>query len=161
MRRSADEFDCTTRFENAHRTVPRVVLYRQHPFGRRVCVRLPRELVSPHVSSPQGQRPCRRATSEILGPSSKLSATIRAFSSAVLCHDTSWLFRAYLENCLYCLLGSMGSSAAQIGGMETAILRKWPHFILWSSSWLRQPEHQPSSIVIPIVEAIYNRSAPT
>src|SRR6266851_408951 len=31
--------DCTTRFENAHRTVLREVLYRHHPwFGRRVCV---------------------------------------------------------------------------------------------------------------------------
>src|SRR6266436_5932311 len=31
--------DCTTRFENAHRTVFREVLYRHHPwFGRRVCV---------------------------------------------------------------------------------------------------------------------------
>src|SRR3984893_15299349 len=30
---------CTTRFENAHRTVLREVLYRHHPwFGRRVCV---------------------------------------------------------------------------------------------------------------------------
>jgi hypothetical protein len=30
---------CTTRFENAHRTVLRKVLYRHHPwFGRRVCV---------------------------------------------------------------------------------------------------------------------------
>ena len=30
---------CTTRFENAHRTVRREVLYRHHPwFGRRVCV---------------------------------------------------------------------------------------------------------------------------
>jgi hypothetical protein len=34
-----DEFDCTTRFENAHRTVLREVLYRHHPwFGRRVCI---------------------------------------------------------------------------------------------------------------------------
>ena len=32
-------FDYTTRFENAHRTVLREVLYRHHPwFGRRVCV---------------------------------------------------------------------------------------------------------------------------
>src|SRR3982074_3385497 len=31
--------DCTTTFENAHRTVLREVLYRHHPwFGRRVCV---------------------------------------------------------------------------------------------------------------------------
>ena len=31
--------DCTTTFENAHRTVFREVLYRHHPwFGRRVCV---------------------------------------------------------------------------------------------------------------------------
>src|SRR3981189_1260431 len=31
--------DCTTRFENAHRTVLREVLYRHHPwFGRRVCI---------------------------------------------------------------------------------------------------------------------------
>ena len=30
---------CTTRFENAHRTVLREVLYRHHPwFGRRVCI---------------------------------------------------------------------------------------------------------------------------
>ena len=30
---------CTTRFENAHRTVLREVVYRHHPwFGRRVCV---------------------------------------------------------------------------------------------------------------------------
>ena len=30
---------CTTRFENAHRTVLRKVLYRHHPwFGRRVCI---------------------------------------------------------------------------------------------------------------------------
>src|SRR5258707_12978260 len=30
---------CTTRFENAHRTVRREVLYRHHPwFGRRVCI---------------------------------------------------------------------------------------------------------------------------
>src|ERR1700737_2841626 len=32
-------FRCTTRFENAHRTVLREVLYRHHPwFGRRVCI---------------------------------------------------------------------------------------------------------------------------
>src|SRR5258706_13209790 len=31
--------NCTTRFENAHRTVLREVLYRHHPwFGRRVCI---------------------------------------------------------------------------------------------------------------------------
>ena len=31
--------DCTTRFENAHRTVLREVVYRHHPwFGRRVCI---------------------------------------------------------------------------------------------------------------------------
>ncbi len=31
--------DCTTTFENAHRTVLREILYRHHPwFGRRVCV---------------------------------------------------------------------------------------------------------------------------
>ena len=35
----ASGFDCTTTFENAHRTVLREVLYRHHPwFGRRVCV---------------------------------------------------------------------------------------------------------------------------
>ena len=34
-----DDGDCTTRFENAHRTVLREVLYRHHPWsGRRVCV---------------------------------------------------------------------------------------------------------------------------
>ena len=39
--RVPDEGDdrCTTRFENAHRTVRREVLYRHHPwFGRRVCI---------------------------------------------------------------------------------------------------------------------------
>lgn len=36
---SGDGGDCTTTFENAHRTVLREVLYRHHPwFGRRVCV---------------------------------------------------------------------------------------------------------------------------
>lgn len=36
---SVDAPCCTTRFENAHRTVLREVLYRHHPwFGRRVCV---------------------------------------------------------------------------------------------------------------------------
>src|SRR5216683_7481031 len=36
---SAAVVRCTTRFENAHRTVLREVLYRHHPwFGRRVCV---------------------------------------------------------------------------------------------------------------------------
>src|SRR5258708_39422049 len=35
----AGDDDCTTTFENAHRTVLREVLYRHHPwFGRRVCV---------------------------------------------------------------------------------------------------------------------------
>jgi len=35
----AFEIRCTTRFENAHRTVLREVRYRHHPwFGRRVCV---------------------------------------------------------------------------------------------------------------------------
>jgi hypothetical protein len=35
----ACETHCTTRFENAHRTVLREVLYRHHPwFGRRVCI---------------------------------------------------------------------------------------------------------------------------
>ena len=33
-----DDGDCTTRFENAHRTL-REILYRHHPwFGRRVCI---------------------------------------------------------------------------------------------------------------------------
>src|SRR5450432_3350786 len=37
--RSDDVSGCTTRFENAHRTVLREVLYRHHPwFGRRVCI---------------------------------------------------------------------------------------------------------------------------
>ena len=36
---NAGGVDCTTTFENAHRTVLREVLYRHHPwFGRRVCV---------------------------------------------------------------------------------------------------------------------------
>src|SRR5215468_6255380 len=36
---NAGVLNCTTTFENAHRTVPREVLYRHHPwFGRRVCV---------------------------------------------------------------------------------------------------------------------------
>src|SRR4029453_320413 len=38
-RRNGALFDCTTTFENAHRTVLREVLYEHHPwFGRRVCV---------------------------------------------------------------------------------------------------------------------------
>jgi len=36
---NVDGGNCTTRFENAHRTVRREVLYRHHPWcGRRVCV---------------------------------------------------------------------------------------------------------------------------
>src|SRR6516165_4659148 len=36
---SADAPHCTTRLENAHKTILREVLYRHHPwFGRRVCV---------------------------------------------------------------------------------------------------------------------------